>query len=135
MFIASPVQSKAEQEALCARLGAEFRAGDFAYRVTVGGAEAGIVTFFIKGKDAFLRQIVFYPDRQDFEAMFISGRAAMEFMDRVGAVNGYFLSPGEDQERLVTALGYRKQPDGRLYLNTAGFFEEHCKNHPEPERS
>ena len=55
----------------------------------------------------------------------------MNFMDSVGATEGYFLSPAEDQERLVQALGYRKQPDGSYYLNTEGFFIEHCKKHAE----
>ena len=131
MFKSSPVQSTEERKALCERLGAEFHPGDMAYRVTIGEDEAGIVTFCIKGKKGCLRQIVFYPDKQDFDVMFIAGRACMNFMDEVGANEGYFLCPAEDQQRLVTALGYKKQPDGSLYLNTEGFFTEHCKNHPE----
>ena len=131
MFTSIPIQSKDEQKALCARLGAEFHIGDMAYAVQIDGKEAGIVTFFIKGQNGYLRQIRFYPDMRDFEVMFICGRAAMEFMDRVGAYNGYFLSPDENDERLTRALGYKKGEDGSWYLNTTGFFEEHCKNHPE----
>ena len=131
MFRVSPVQTTDERRTLCARLGAASHPGAMAYRVTIDEDEAGIVTFCIKGKKGCLRQILFYADKQDFETMFISGRAAMNFMDEVGAHEGYFLSPAEGQERLVTALGYKKQPDGSLYLNTEGFFIEHCKNHPE----
>ena len=133
MFKSSPVQTTEERRALCARLWAEFHPGDMAYRVEIEGEEAGIVTFFINGKKGCLRQIVFYPDKQDFEVMFIAGRACMNFMDGIGANEGYFISPAEDQGRLVTALGYKKQSDGRWYLDTTGFFEEHCKNHPEGE--
>ena len=128
MFVISPVQDKEAQRALCARLGAEFHLCDFAYRVTIDEKEAGTVTFFIKGKNAFLRQIVFYPDMQDFEVMFIAGRCAMEFMDRVGAHNSYFLSPDKENERLTVALGYKKQPDGSFFFDTTGFFEDHCGN-------
>lgn len=131
MFKSSPVQDTEQRKALCARLGAEFHPGDMAYRVEIDGEEAGIVTFFIKGKKGCLRQIVFYEDKQDFEVMFISSRACMNFMDEIGANEGYFISPAEDQQRLVTALGYKKQPDGSFYLNTDGFFIEHCKNHDE----
>ena len=131
MFVVSPIQDKKEQEALCLRTGAEFHAGDFAYAVVSEEKEAGIVTFYIKGKKACLRQIVFYPDMQDFEVMFIAGRSAMEFMDRVGAHEGYFLSPDPGNERLTKALGYKKQPDGSWFLDTTGFFTEHCKHHPD----
>ena len=131
MFKVFPMQSAEERKALCQRLGAEFHPGDMAYRVTIEETEAGIVTFFIKGKKGCLRQILFYEDKQDFEVMFIAGRVAMNFMDSVGAYEGYFLSPAPDQERLCTALGYKKQSDGSLFLNTQGFFIEHCKNHPE----
>ena len=133
MFTSIPIQSKDEQKALCERLGAEYHARDMAYRVCIDGVEAGIVTFFIDGKKGCLRQIVFYPDMQDFEVMFICGRAAMEFIDRVGAHDGCFLSPDPANERLTKALGYKKQSDGRWYLDTTDFFEEHCKNHPEAQ--
>lgn len=134
MFTSKPIFDKEEQKALCARLGAEYRPGDLAYRVEIEGKEAGIVTLFIDGTKGCLRQIAFYPDMEDFEVMFICGRAAMEFLDRVGAHDGYFVSPDPKNERLTKALGYKKQSDGRWYLDTTGFFEEHCKNHPEGEK-
>ena len=131
MFKIIPMQSTAEREALCEKTGAEFHPGDMAYRVTIEEEEAGIITFFIKGKKGCLRQICFYPHMQDFEVMFIGGRACMNFMDSVGASDGYFVNPDPHNERLTLALGYRKQEDGSYYLNTEGFFIEHCKNHDE----
>ncbi len=131
MFKVFPIQTTSERQALCVRLGAEFHPGDMAYRVTIEEEEAGIVTFFIQGKNACLRQLIFYPDKQDFEVMFIAGRVCMNFMDSVGATEGYFLCPAPDQERLATALGYKKLENGSYYLNTEGFFIEHCKNHEE----
>ena len=68
-----------------------------------------MITFCIKGKKGCLRPPRFRKEKEDFEVMFICGRACMNFMDSVGATEGYFLSPAEDQERLVQALGYRKQ--------------------------
>ena len=131
MFKIFPIQSTEERQELCARTGAEFHPGDMAYRVTIEEQEAGIITFFIKGKKGCLRQICFYPDMQDFEVMFIGGRACMNFMDSVGATEGYFVSPDPLNEKLTIALGYKRQPDGTYYLNTEGFFIEHCKNHAE----
>ena len=131
MFQCFPIQSKEEQREVCARLGAEFRIDDLAYRVWIDEEEAGVITFCIKGKKGCLRQICFRKEKEDFEVMFICGRACMNFMDSVGATEGYFLSPSENQERLVQALGYQKQPDGSYYLNTEGFFIEHCKKHEE----
>ena len=131
MFKIIPMQSTAEREALCEKTGAEFHPGDMAYRVTIEEEEAGIITFFIKGKKGCLRQICFYPHMQDFEVMFIGGRACMNFMDSVGASEGYFISPDPQNERLTLSLGYIKQADGSYYLNTEGFFIDHCSNHSE----
>ena len=131
MFTVKPIQSTEEREALCARTGAEFHIGDMAYAVRIDETEAGIVTFFIHGQRGCLRQIVFYEDKQDFEVMFIAGRACMEFMDRIGAHEGYFISPDPANERLTKALGYKKQPDGSWFLDTTDFFIEHCKHYEE----
>ena len=120
------------RKALCIRTGAEFHPGDMAYRVTIEEEEAGIITFFISGKKGCLRQICFYPHMEDFEVMFIGGRACMNFMDSVGATEGYFISPDPKNERLTTALGYKKQDDGSYYLNTEGFFIDHCSHTKEP---
>ncbi len=128
MFKVFPIQTVEERRELCERLGAEFHIGDMAYRVTIEEQEAGIVTFFIDGKRGCLRQLLFYPDKQDFEVMFIAGRVCMNFMDSVGATEGYFISPQKDQQRLALALGYTKREDGKYFLNTEGFFIEHCKN-------
>ncbi len=127
MFKVSPIQSPEEQKALCARLGAEFHLGDMGYRITIEEEEVGIVTFFIKGKKGCIREIRFLPEKEDFEVMFIAGRACMNFLDSVGATDGYFISPAPGQERLITALGYKEQSDGSYYLNTTGFFIDHCK--------
>ena len=99
MFKCFPIQSKEEQREVCARLGAEFRIDDLAYRVWIDEEEAGVITFCIKGKKGCLRQICFRKEKEDFEVMFICGRACMNFMDSVGATEGYFLSPSENQER------------------------------------
>ena len=50
MFKCFPIQSKEEQREICARLGAEFRIDDLAYRVWIDEEEAGVITFCIKGK-------------------------------------------------------------------------------------
>ena len=91
MFKCFPIQSKEEQREICARLGAEFRIDDLAYRVWIDEEEAGVITFCIKGKKGCLRQICFRKEKEDFEVMFICGRACMNFMDSVGATEGYFL--------------------------------------------
>ncbi|MBQ7847048.1 MAG: hypothetical protein IJZ37_04720 [Clostridia bacterium] len=131
MFKILPMQSIDERRALCQRTGAEFYPGDLAYQAFIDEKEAGIITFFFSGKRGCLRQICFYPDMQDFEVMFIGGRACMNFMDSVGATEGYFISPDPSNERLTLALGYKKQDDGSYYLNTEGFFIEHCKREQE----
>ena len=128
MFKVFPVQTTVERQALCKRLGAEFHPDDMAYRVTIEEEEAGVITFFIKGKKGCIRELKFYPDKEDFEVMFIAGRACMNFLDSVVATDGCFISPAQGQERLITALGYKKQPDCSYYLDTTGFFVEHCKH-------
>jgi hypothetical protein len=63
----------------------------------------------------------------DFEAMFILGRATMNFIDLCGKhVCRAALDAGD--ERLLRAIGF-KERDGELYVDMTGFFDGHCDGH------
>ena len=124
------IQQKEAQKALCDACGVPFTETDMAYAIQVDEIDIGIIPFYIKGSEGFIRTVKLKPDIEDFEAQFIGGRGCMNFIDLCGAHDCYLLDAGDgsDKYRLAIALGFKKQPDGRWYMNLAGFFEDPCKH-------
>ncbi|MCQ2435982.1 MAG: hypothetical protein MJ101_03655 [Clostridia bacterium] len=124
MLIIKPIQEKERQSALCALCGVTYDANSFAYYAEVDGADVGVCQFRISGTDCVITDIAAAPGTDDFEALFIMGRAVMDFCDRVGAHDAYIC---RNEDRLTKALGF-KNKNGRLYMDMRGFFESPCKH-------
>ena len=64
----------------------------------------------------------------DFEAMFILGRATMNFIDMCGA---HICKADKDaaEERLLKSIGFKATEDGSWYADMSGMFDGHCGGH------
>ena len=124
------IHTKEAQIALSEACGVTYVPTDMAYAIQVDEIDIGIIPFYIKGNEGFIRTVTLKPGITDIEAQFIGGRGCMNFIDLCGAHDCYLLDPGDgsDKYRLAIALGFKKQPDGRWYMNLAGFFEDPCKH-------
>ena len=65
----------------------------------------------------------------DFEAMFILGRSTMNFIDLCGKHTCYAAEYAAE-ERLLKAIGFSKDENGRYFVDMTGFFDGHCSGHP-----
>lgn len=122
-----PIQTKTEQEALAARVGAEFLPDALAYRADADGEFVGMCQFRLDPSGGHMLTLDFLPGHEDFQPMFVMGRAALNFMELCGAETAYYEAPLRDRV-LVGAIGFREDPAGRLSVDLKGFFDHPCQH-------
>ena len=122
-----PIQSKSEQEALCARCNVPFRVEALAYQALVEHEFVGICQFTMNAEGGRILDFAPLPDRYEFEPMFVMGRAALNFIDLCG-VHRAFFDADCNNETLIRAIGFSRNADGRFEMDLTDFFKEPCKH-------
>ena len=122
-----PIQTKTEQEALAARVGAEFLPDALAYRADADGEFVGMCQFRIDPSGGHMLTLDSLPGHEDFQPMFVMGRAALNFMELCGAETAYYEAPLRDRV-LVGAIGFREDKNGKLKVDLKGFFDHPCQH-------
>ena len=128
MFKITPIQSPELQKDYAEAVGTVAREGFFAYSMldAESGALMGFSQFEIRGEDGYITDLFPAPDfREDMEAMFILGRATMNFIDMCGAHVCYSEKSAADA-RLLHAIGFREERDGLLFADMTDMFSGHC---------
>lgn len=125
-----PIQDKAEQMRLCERCGVTFKPELLAYQATVEDVFAGVCQFKLSPGGGIVYDLA--PDQGkpvDTEAMFVMGRAALNFIDLCGVHRAFFDGdvsvPGET---LIRAIGFQKNDEGRFEMDLTDFFTTPCKH-------
>ena len=125
-----PVQSKLTQEELCLKCGIKYDADTLAYEATVDGRFAGLCQFKVTDKGGLIYDLVPAPDFDNFEAMFVMGRGALNFIDLCGVKTAVY-SPEEGFEtRIARSIGF-KEENGVLTAHLEGMFDGKCEGHCE----
>ncbi len=121
-----PIQTKAEQEALCARCGVPFKTEMLAYQALVDGDLRGICQFTMGPEGG--RIVDFAPlGTPEFEPLFVMGRAALNFIDLCGVHRAFFDAEFEN-ETLIKTVGFERNAQGRWEMDLTDFFKEPCKH-------
>lgn len=130
MFRIAPVQTEKERQKTAREANILLREDSFLYamRDCESGALLGLSQFDIREESGEILDLVPAPAVDDFEAMFILGRATMDFIDRTGAHRCTALPEGAD-ERLLRAIGFRPAEGGTLTCDMTGMFDGHCGGH------
>jgi hypothetical protein len=131
MFKIAPIQIKDEQALVATECGSEYKDGTFAYamRDSESGELMGFSQFEINANGGILLDLKPKGSSDDYEAMFILGRATMNFIDLCGA---HTLSAKADaaDTTLLRAIGMKLQSDGTYFCDMSGFFDgSHCSGH------
>ena len=123
-----PIQSKADQEDICKKCNVNYDASLLAYSATVNDVLMGVCQFKLTDKGGMVYDIAPADGTFDFEALFVLGRGTLNFIDLCGIHNATFLGniPDEQTERLIKAIGFKKESDGSYCVNLEGFFTDHC---------
>lgn len=126
-----PIQTKNEQELYCARCGIPFREEALAYAATVDGEFIGMCQFRLTDHGGEIFDIYEIPEKRDFEAMFVMGRAALNFIDLCGVHYARYVGTGAD-EAILRAIGFSKNEEGVFDVDLTDFFNHPCQHHKEP---
>ncbi|MBR2722260.1 MAG: hypothetical protein IKB75_05735 [Clostridia bacterium] len=122
-----PIQTKKEQELLCARCGVPFDADLMAYQALVDGELRGICQFTMDTTGGRILHFAHIPNGYEFEPMFVMGRATLNFIDLCGVHRAYF-DAKYDNETLIRAIGFSSNADGRFEMDLTNFFNEPCQH-------
>ena len=131
MFKISPIQSAELQKEYAEACSAVYRPGAFAYMMndTDTGRLMGFSQFEINENGGYLYDLRPADTNDDYEAMFILGRATMNFIDLCGAHTLYANKDSAD-EKLLRAIGLRPFDSGEYFCDMTGFFDgSHCSGH------
>ena len=130
MFKISPINDPELQKKYAEECGATYTEGYFAYSMTdaESGELMGFSQFEIRSEGGLIKDLRAKIGSDDFEAMFILGRATMNFIDICGKSHCYADPKGADS-RLLSAIGFKTKVDTLLYCDMTGLFEGHCSGH------
>ena len=131
MFKITPIQDAEVQARYAKEAGTVHREGFFAYAMLEAsdGSLMGFSQFEIRGEDGLIADLKPGEGREgDFEAMFILGRATMNFIDLCGKHTCYAAVDAGDAT-LLSSIGFRTKEGELLFCNMEGFFDGHCSGH------
>ena len=128
-----PIQTKPEQEALCARAGIPYRVDAMAYRSSVDGEITAVCQFSMDAEGGHIHDLAMvtdreFSDRDRIESLFVMGRAAMNFIDLCGVHKAYFEDTAFEPEGMIKSIGFEKREDGRWFVDLTDFFVEPCQH-------
>lgn len=123
-----PIEDKEEQKNICEKCGMEFNEALFAYKAYDAGELLACCQFDILGADSVIygmEQVTGTAD--DYESMFIMGRAVMNFLDLCSVQRAEFRVTDAHSEKMAKLLGFRNI-DGKYVITLTGLFNEPCKH-------
>ena len=133
MFKIYPIQDISTQQRYARLCGTEVRVGAFAYAMADSKTQEpmGFAQFEITASGGVLYDLRPVVGLNDFEAMFILGRATMNFIDTCGCHTISATNESAD-EKLLKAIGLRTTDGYNFHCDMTGFFDgSHCKGHNE----
>ena len=125
-----PVQSKDEQKNLCALCNVGFKEELLAYAATVDDEFCGICQFKLTDKGGIIYDIAHATEKFDRQAIFVLGRAALNFIDLCGVHNAFFIGSLSEKidETLIKQIGFKKSDDGKYEVDLTNFFDHPCQH-------
>ncbi len=127
MIVVKPIEDKAEQERLCALCGIPFLPNALAYRAEDDETFAGMCQFGMDAEGGHLYHMARAPETKLDDALFIMGRAALNFIDLCGVHRADYRGPAADAA-LLLRIGFKQEENGRFTVDLKGFFEHPCKH-------
>lgn len=132
MFKISPIQSPDLQKQYATKCHCEYKSNSFAYAMVDSntGELMGFSQFEIGADGGTLLDLRLADEyAEDYEAIFILGRATMNFIDLCG-VHTLKASADTADSTLLRAIGLLPTADGSYFCDMTGFFDgSHCSGH------
>lgn len=130
MFKITPIQEKESQREICEICGATFYPDALAYQmIDIDSGDLMGMSQFEIGEEGYIFDLKEAPSQNDFEAMFILGRATMNFIDLCD-VHSCRASISAGAARLMISIGF-KECSGEYFCDMTGMFDGKCSGHNE----
>lgn len=129
MLIVKPIEDKETQKQICAACGAVYDAEFLACAAHVEENLIGIFQFSFAKDHAIIHDIRQKPGVDDFEAMFIMTRGALNFIDLCGYHKATCTSEAADPT-LLRATGFHEIAENIFEIDLTHAFDgkcDHCK--------
>ena len=121
MLEIKPIQEKDLQARYCARCAVPYDPDCMAYAATLDGEFIGVAQFTIEKDGGYVKNITLIPGLEDFEAVFLMGRAMLNFIDLCG-VHTATCARDAACETHIKAIGFREDENGILTANMTNMF-------------
>ncbi len=130
MFRITPINDKNFQRECAEACKSEYIHDFFAYSMIDNetGELMGFSQFEINENGGFISDIREPEGKSDYEAMFILGRATMNFIDMCGSHKCYAKKDAGD-EKLLHAIGFKSAVNDLLFCDMTGMFDGNCSGH------
>ena len=126
MLTASPIQSKEEQKQICELCSIPFRPDSFAYSQKENGEVIAASQFDIGTDGGIILDLQMKSGLDDdIEALFILGRAVLNFLDLSGIKSCVFASKNDHDDKMAKMLGFKKTDDVWT-ISLEGLFDGKC---------
>ena len=127
MFKISPIQTKNEQIRVAEACNTVYRNDYLAYSMTDADTDEimGFSQFDVTGDIGYLSDLREADGRDDYEAMFILGKATLSFLDEC-EMKIVKAPINAGSERLLKALGFTVGGDGEYFVDISNMFKGHC---------
>ena len=122
-----PIQDKSAQETICLKCGVEYKPEMMAYSATVDGKLVGVCQFTMSDKGGMLADLANIKGLKDTQALFVLGRAMLNFVDLCGVHYAYCASDEIDAV-LLRAIGFSMNSDGIYDVDLTHFFDHPCQH-------
>lgn len=129
MLEIKPITDKDEQNDICDKCGIFFNNELFAYKALDNGKLLACAQFDICGSNAVIydmRQVTGTKD--DNEAMFILGRAVLNFLDLCGVIAAEYRVSDDYDKRIAKMIGFKQTDNGKMEITLIGLFENPCQH-------
>ena len=130
MITVVPIQQKEEQAHYCALCGVPYSPDLLAYYAKNDAGEfAGLCQFKMNETGGHLYTLVAPKGSEELDPLFVMGRAALNFIDLCGVHHAFFDGdPTVAGEKLIRAIGFTPDENGRLEMDLTDFFTTPCKH-------
>ena len=128
-----PIQSKTEQEAMCARCNMPYHADDMAYKAMIDGELMGVCQFTMNQDGGHVHTLGIVKDddilsKDRAEALFVMGRATLNYIDLCGVHTANFEDDTFTDEPMIKAIGFKKNEQGLWWMDLTDFFLHPCQH-------
>ena len=125
MLIVKPIEDKPTQKEICEACGAVYDAELLACAAHVEETLIGVCQFEFSGDKAIIHDLRQKPGIQDFEAMYIMTRGALNFIDLCGFHRAECSGDAGDVT-LIRAAGFKEISDNHFEIDLTHEFDGKC---------